>query len=148
VELLLARKTFTNISTIGDLSIDGTFECYTLEDMVRPRKVAAITAIPRGRYKVVITYSPRFKVQMPLLENVPGYAGIRIHTGNKASHTEGCLLVGQTKAQDFIGSSRAAYGKLFDKLNAAINGGQTVHITITGGYDRNGVDDRVSTGRR
>ncbi len=114
--LKLNRTTYTRVSTIGELSIDGTFECYTLEDAVRVKIVDKLTAIPAGTYGVAITMSPRFKQLMPLLQNVPGYEGIRIHWGNNSTHTEGCLLVGQSKAKDFIGSSRLAYAALYKKL--------------------------------
>jgi hypothetical protein len=120
MELRLARTTSTGRSTIGDLSIDGKFECYTLEDCVRPVKIKNMTAIPAGRYRVIITYSQRFKRLLPLLLNVPQFEGVRIHSGNAAADTEGCILVGRTKAKDFIGESRLAFDKLFARLSAAV----------------------------
>lgn len=63
MELVLTRKTFTEKSAVGELSVDAKFECYTLEDKVRKEKIAKVTAIPYGRFRVQITYSPRFKVQ-------------------------------------------------------------------------------------
>src|SRR5687768_8638408 len=115
MELTLTRTTFTNESTIGALAVNGAFECFTLEDKVRDAKIAKVTAIPMGRYEVVINESPRFKCLMPLLLHVPGYAGVRIHTGSKAEHTEGCILVGQKSGDDRISSSRPAYDALFAK---------------------------------
>ena len=50
--------------------------------------------IPAGTYEVRLTYSPRFKKYLPLLMNVPGRTGIRIHTGSKPEHSKGCILVG------------------------------------------------------
>jgi hypothetical protein len=126
--LELNRKTRTLKSTIGELLINGEFFCYVLEDMDRglhsslsvteisQRKVYAETAIPSGTYKVVITFSPRFKEYMPLLLNVKGFQGIRIHSGNTSAHTEGCLIVGLTKAADFVGQSKVAYSRLMAKL--------------------------------
>lgn len=119
MELTLKRTTFTDESTIGELSIDAKFECYTLEDMVRPVKMAGITAIPAGSYEVVITFSERFKVMLPLLLRVPDFDGVRIHPGNTAKNTEGCILVGQSKDKDFIGESKAAFDALFKKLKRA-----------------------------
>lgn len=114
--LQLKRKIFTDDSTIGELSIDGVFVCYTLEDKVRDKKIQNVTAIPYGKYEVIINFSNRFKQYMPLLLNVPNYAGVRIHSGNKSTHTEGCILVGSSKSLNFIGNSRATYRSLFAKM--------------------------------
>lgn len=129
MELLLERKTKTAKSTIGTLSIDGKFECYTLEDIARPVKIKKETSIPTGRYQVVITFSNRFQKMMPLLVNVPKFEGIRIHPGNTAHDTWGCILVGQTQGQDTIYNSRPAYAALFQKLQAA-NKKEKIFITI------------------
>lgn len=121
MELVLTRKTFTAKSTIGELTIDGKAECYVLEDHlpVPYKKTPGKTAIPSGRYEVKITFSPRFKVDMPLLLKVPGFEGVRIHTGNTAEHTEGCLIVGKKPLADRVEFSRVAYEALFTKLKTA-----------------------------
>lgn len=129
MELLLKRIHKTNNSTIGELSINGKFECYTLEDVERVEKVHGKTAIPKGRYQVVITMSNRFKVELPLLLNVPNFDGIRIHAGNKANDTEGCLLLGTTRSVDFIGNSKLAMSKFLPKLKEALKK-EKVFITI------------------
>lgn len=118
MKLLLQREPSTKQSTPGKLFIDGAFECYTLEDIVRARgvKVYGQTAIPAGTYQVVLTMSPRFKRVLPLLLNVPGFEGIRIHPGNKAEDTDGCILVGDAPAPDWLGQSRVAFDRLFAKL--------------------------------
>ncbi|TGE23547.1 DUF5675 family protein [Hymenobacter metallicola] len=134
MHLTLKRTTFTSESTIGQLSIDGQFECYVLEDVVRKpstTKVYGKTAIPAGTYPVTITHSNRFGRLMPLLGGVPGFAGIRIHSGNTAADTEGCLLVGTTQARDFVGNSRTAYARLYMKIKAAIDRGNQVTISIS-----------------
>jgi hypothetical protein len=124
-------------TTIGQLFINGAqeFDCWTLEDVVRPEgepKVYGKTAIPKGRYEVVITMSNRFKQPMPLLKNVPGFEGIRIHPGNKAGDTDGCILVGRSRVNDdFIGESRLAYIALFQKLDRALARGEHVDMDIT-----------------
>ena len=126
MKIEVVRQQFTDNSTIGSLSIDGEFFCYTLEDKVREVpgqpvkswKKQNTTAIPRGTYKVIITYSDAFKRDLPLLLNVEGFTGIRIHSGNASYHTEGCILVGKTKAKDWIGDSRKAFDALFAKLKA------------------------------
>jgi hypothetical protein len=99
--------------------IDGIWECYTLEDVERPVKIKAETAIPKGTYKVIINQSNRFKRLMPLLLNVPNFEGVRIHAGNTNHDTEGCILVGQSRNKNYIGQSRKAYEKLFKKMQAA-----------------------------
>lgn len=119
MELKLIRTTLTDQSTIGDLFINGQFECHTLEDVVRPVKIKGMTAIPAGTYEIIINFSQRFQKQLPRLLNVPNFDGVLIHAGNTAADTEGCLLVGQTQSRDMIGSSRAAFDALFPKLQAA-----------------------------
>lgn len=115
----IVRKEKTASSTIGVLYIDGNFECYTLEDVERDVKIKNETAIPKGTYKVIINQSNRFKRLLPLLLNVPNFEGVRIHSGNTNHDTEGCILVGQTKAKDFIGGSRKAFARLFAKMQNA-----------------------------
>lgn len=120
MELKLIRETITEDSTIGKLFINGVFHCFTLEDKVRDVKIKNVTAIPKGRYEVIISYSNRFKQLMPLLLNVPNYEGVRIHWGNYSKDTEGCILVGSTKAVNFIGNSVAQYKKLMTILQKTI----------------------------
>lgn len=119
MEMRLVRKELTNNSTMGELSVNGKFECFTLEDRVRPVKIKGETAIPLGAYEVVVTFSNRFKKPLPLFLDVPGFEGIRIHPGNTKKDTEGCILVGQTKSKDMVGKSRAAFDILFAKIKAA-----------------------------
>lgn len=130
MELRLTRFIFNDQCTIGQLEIDDRFECWTLEDVVRPAKIYAQTAIPTGRYQVAITRSQRFKRDLPLLLNVPNFAGIRIHAGNTAGHTEGCILVGQIKGQYSIARSRAAFNELFAKMKRAFDRKEPIQIRI------------------
>lgn len=116
MKLEVKRTIFTDLSTIGELSIDGEFFCYTLEDVVRDKKIYGKTAIPAGTYKVVFTYSPHFNRILPLLVGVPDYEGVRIHPGNTDADTEGCILVGQAYRKDFLLASRAAFDPLFEKI--------------------------------
>lgn len=121
MNLELKRRWLTDKSTIGELLIDGAHECYVLEDKVRQHEplVRGSTAIPFGRYGVVITHSPRFNRDLPLLVGVPGFEGVRIHPGNVAADTEGCLLPGLTWGSDRVNDSRQAFDALFAKLKAA-----------------------------
>ena len=96
------RRTFKGPDyTIGKLYMDGHYLCDTLEDTVRPAgtKIAGKTAIPAGTYRVKKTMSPRFKKILPEIMNVPGFTGVRIHAGNTAADTDGCLLLGLNKAK-------------------------------------------------
>lgn len=130
MELKLIRKIFTDDSTIGELYINGSFFCYTLEDKVRPVKIKNITAIPAGRYEVIINWSDRFKMLMPLLLNVLNYEGVRIHWGNYSKDTDGCVLLGETKGVNFIGQSKSAFAKFMAKLKSCAKS-EKVWITIT-----------------
>jgi hypothetical protein len=130
--LLLVRDTFTNKTTTGKLYIDGLFECYTLEDIVRPNgvKVFGETAIPKGEYKVVVNYSAKYQRPMIQILDVPMFEGIRIHSGNKAEDTEGCILVGISRSKDWISGSVKAYKPLFDKVNNADDANIPIIIKI------------------
>jgi len=132
MKLTLNRKWFTDKSTVGILYINDKFFCYTLEDVVRPvgEKIMGKTAIPWGKYRVVITYSNRFKKELPLLIAVPNFVGIRIHAGNKAEDTEGCIIVGNTHSKDWVGDSRTAMTYLMEKIREAIALKEDVTIEI------------------
>lgn len=127
--------------TIGKLYINDKYFCDTLEDTDRgltqsmteqqigSKKVYGETAIPTGTYRIIISYSNKFKKQMPLLLNVPGFAGIRIHSGNTEKDSLGCILVGKNKAVGKVLESRDTYSKLFSILYEA-NKKETIKITI------------------
>ena len=119
MKLALLRRWLTETSTIGELYVDGVRECFVLEDRYRPpseAKVHGATCIPCGTYEVRITHSPKFGVDMPLLLDVPGFEGIRIHPGNFPRDTEGCLLPGRERLPDAVQGSRLAYVDLLAKL--------------------------------
>lgn len=128
--------------TIGRLYINDEYFCDVLEDadrglsddmdldMIQSLKKPSITAIPTGTYKVLITYSPRFKSRMPILMNVKGFDGIRIHSGNTNRDTSGCLLVGENKEKGKVLNSKITYTKLFNIINDALENNEDVTITI------------------
>ncbi len=117
MKLRLKRQDYSDNRTIGRLSIDGEDFCWTLEDQVRTGpKVHGQTAIPAGTYAVRLTMSPRFGRILPLLIDVPGFDGVRIHPGNTAADTEGCLLVGTGRTDDTITGSRDAFNALMLRL--------------------------------
>ena len=129
MNITFRRERSTANSTIGMLKA-GDFQCFTLEDVVRPTKIHGQTAIPAGTYKVVVNFSPRFHKALPLLLDVPGFSGIRIHPGNKSADTEGCILPGLTRSTDWVGQSAAAFSVLFARIRSAIAAGEAVTITI------------------
>jgi hypothetical protein len=128
----LIRKEFTTISTIGDFLVDGKRLCYSLEDCVRDVKIPGETAIPYGTYEVITNYSVRFKRVMPLLLNVPGFEGVRVHSGNTDADTEACILLGYIKNPNWVGQSRDAFNAFFPLLTEALSSGK-VWITISKG---------------
>lgn len=125
MKLTLKRKWFKENYTIGDLYVDGIWFSNTLEDKDRglydsmgtgevlATKKYCETAIPYGTYKVKITYSPKYKRNMPLLLNVNGFEGIRIHSGNTAKDSCGCLIVGRNTKVGMVTESRVTYNRLF-----------------------------------
>ncbi len=138
MKITVLRNPSHDGATVGDLFIDGSFFCHTLEDQVREIqgqpveqwKVPGKTAIPAGTYELLITYSGRFGCEMPLIADVPGFTGIRIHCGNTSADTEGCLLVGFIEADYSIGRSRDAFNALFPRIKSALDAGENVTITI------------------
>ena len=117
--LRLIREPSMDGCTMGSLYVDGVWECWALEDPIRDVKIAGETAIPAGRYRVTVTHSPRFGRPMPLLHDVPGFAGVRIHAGNKAADTEGCILPGRSRGKASVYESRMAYEALLAKIRIA-----------------------------
>lgn len=134
MRLVLDRSEYTEHTTLGELSVNGNFECVTLEDRVRPYKIQHETAIPAGIYDCRITWSPRFKRHLPLLIDVPGYEGIRIHPGNTHKDTSGCILVGENykvvSGLPFLLHSVRAFDRLFAKLEAAKAKGESISLEV------------------
>jgi hypothetical protein len=93
-------------------------------------KVYGKTAIPYGRYEVDWTLSQRFKINMPILLNVKGYDGIRIHKGNTEVDSLGCLLCGRKRANNMVTESTFATNQLYTKIQTAKSRGQRIFITI------------------
>jgi len=131
------RDVFGGEFTLGKLTIDGEEFCYTLEDTDRRlesggEKVHGKTAIPRGVYDVVMSYSPHFKKIMPEVLNVPGYLGVRIHGGNTPADTKGCLLVGRHRDahRGVIYQSTAAKLVLYSRIQEALDKGESVKLEV------------------
>ena len=139
MKIELVRIAFKETYTIGKLYVDGKYFCDVLEDVDRgldssmseseilKKKVKGQTAIPTGHYVINITYSPKYKRMMPLLLDVKGFSGIRIHSGNTAKDTEGCLIVGKNKKVGMVLESLDTYQRLFKMME----GQKEITIDIT-----------------
>ena len=123
LELLLTRDDFGATYTLGRLDIDQLHFGHVVEDVDRgldagmplaelaARKVHGKTAIPTGRYRIRVRFSPKHDRKVLFLEAVAGFQWIEIHTGNSELDTDGCLCVGLTRTGDPVnrisGSARA-----------------------------------------
>ena len=146
MELRLEREPTGARCTLGKLwRLAGgkrIFLCDTLEDVVRqpadwkpsdpvlPWKTPGETAIPALRYRVTVTRSERFGRDLPLLNAVPGFSGVRIHPGNTADDTEGCILVGRRMGPSTILESREHFKEVFATIDEALMAGDEVWLEI------------------
>lgn len=142
MNLVLQREPSGANATLGKLTRDdGLFLCDTLEDRIREPadwkptdpvtwKVPGETAIPSGTYRIALTLSHRFGRTLPLLMDVPGFDGIRIHPGNTAKDTEGCILTGVRMGPSTVVESRAAFLIVYQRIQEALNEGEKVYISV------------------
>lgn len=132
--MTIERTTFTDKSTIGEVHFDGVFFCYSLEDTCRAKgvKIQGQTAIPAGRYEILITHSTRFNRETPQLMNVPNFEGIRIHPGNTAVDTQGCILPGYKKDVDAVYDSQKAYNALLEEIRQRLSKDR-LFVSVIGG---------------
>lgn len=151
MEITINRECKRKGYTLSRLYLDGTyFGCLVLEDEdrgldkdtmtleeIKKKKVYAETAIPKGRYKVIFSTSPKFGKSsyakdgmIPLVCNVPGWSGVRIHAANKATELEGCLAIGKNTKVGEVTDSRAWTKKLIDRLWLAWSNGSPIYLTI------------------
>jgi hypothetical protein len=130
MELTLKRKIEVNNAVIGQLFIDGKFVCYTLEDKIRDVKIKHETCIPPGKYPIVMTMSQRFKMVLPLLQNVPNFTSIRIHAGNTIEDTSGCPLVGTSVQGDKLLHSKVALTEILTRMKKAIKNKEKLTIEV------------------
>lgn len=157
MKLLLKRIYNCKDYCIGHLYVDGIFVCDTIEDTDRGldnsmslteilnKKVKHETAIPTGTYDILMNVvSPKYsnsayyllicKGKVPRLDNIKGYSGVLIHTGNTAADSSGCILVGYNKVKGKVINSKVAFEKLYNILKVASNKGEKITITIDRRY--------------
>lgn len=139
MKVRIERKWKKDGYTVGRVYIDDVFFCNSMEDKDRGLrqdmsvgeisrlKVDGVTAIPTGKYKVSMTFSPKYKREMPHVMNVKGFTGIRIHSGNTAADSEGCILLGNNNRVGWISNSRETC-KRFEQM--LINAGETCDLEI------------------
>ncbi|MDD4110686.1 MAG: DUF5675 family protein [Clostridia bacterium] len=141
MNILLDRKYLKENYTIGKLHINDVYFCDTLEDKVvdvdksgkidnGEVKIYGQTAIPYGKYKVVLSYSPKFGRIMPRILDVPGFNGILIHIGNTIKDTDGCILVGRNKTVGMVNESTTTFNELFRQMEVAEKKGENITINI------------------
>lgn len=151
MRLVLKRIARRQTYTIGKLYIDGKYFCDTIEDTDRGLyasmppdelkriKVPGKTAVPRGCYQLAYSLSPKFlnrawakplEGRLPLLLNVPGFDGIRIHPGTDENSTSGCLIVGENRVVGKVVNSQATYHRLNDILYPVFEKGEKICIQI------------------
>lgn len=142
MEIVLKRIAKKDSYTIGRLYINGVRVCDTIEDKdrglddsmsvedIKAKKVYGQTAIPTGTYTVSYIMSNKFKKMMPLINDVKGFSGIRMHAGNSESDSLGCLILGENKAVGKVLNSRATCAKVYPMIEAASKKGEKITITI------------------
>jgi hypothetical protein len=130
MNIQLKRRYLGEGYTIGTLSIDGQYFCDTLEDAVRQVKVYGKTAIPYGRYNIILNVSPHFGRILPRLIDVPQFEGVLIHRGNTAEDTAGCILVGENKVKGKVINSTPYEIGLVKMMHEAIDRGEKITIEI------------------
>jgi Steigviridae/Suoliviridae L,D-carboxypeptidase/transpeptidase len=146
MELVLQRLTLTEKSTIGELR-GGGLVWDTLELPVRDGLPGS--AIPPGLYLISLLPSPKFEsstdpwvqqyaAEIPHVLGIPNRSNILIHWGNTVADTEGCILVGDTEAADYIGESRKAFAALWLLLKAARDAGEVISLAVQGGIPTTG----------
>ncbi len=120
LQLELKRHLTANGCTLGELSINGKFFCYTMEDPVRPagQVVPGDTAIPAGHYPLTLEKSPGFHILTPRLGGALAGRGVLLHPGNGPRDTRGCILVGFAKlpSNTKVYRSQEAFEALMTRL--------------------------------
>lgn len=137
MEILSLRKWYTDKTTISELSMNHGINpfCFILEPTIREGKdPRGIVAIPEGRYEISIYDSPRFKMKVPLLKDVPNHSFVEIHPGNFQFDSLDCLLPGLSHNLDVVENSRNAFNLLYEQIHNELQT-KAVFITIKNGGD-------------
>ena len=141
MNLTLKRLNLTPNYTEGELYVNNVYFCKTLEDTNRDlnkngqfdnseKKVYGETCIPYGKYKIILSYSPKFKRELPEILEVPNFQGIRMHRGNKISDTYGCVLCGEKVKNGYLSNSTPYEIKLVELFKQAKSRNEESFIEI------------------
>lgn len=142
MEIKLIRKYYQAKYTIGRLYVNNRFFSDCLEPpslhltertalgTILIAKYKGYRAIPTGRYRILITRSRRFGRWLPLLLNVKGFEGIRIHAGNKPEDTRGCILLGFNRRKGYVLDSTRCVLTLVKMMTEAIAKGEKVFVEV------------------
>lgn len=135
MKITLIRDVFAKDFTLGELLVDGKHIGFTCEDTDRKleeggEKVYGATAIPRGTYKVIVSFSQRFKKPMPEVLEVPGFSGVRIHGGNTKEDTLGCPLLGRVRTQNGVAKCKEVNDQLIYMIELAEEYGDSVTLEV------------------
>lgn len=131
MNLILTRDIKTPTFTLGYLEGFGKKIGWTCEDVVRGNgnpatiatwKIPDVTAIPYGHYKVIIDFSDHFQKHLPHILDVPGFDGVRVHGGNSATDTSGCVLLGLSRTSNGVKNCESA---VQDLMNLMTENGET-----------------------
>lgn len=142
MDILVERLWKKDTYTIGKVYVNGKYFCNSIEDKdrgltsdmpldeIKKKKVYGETAIPSGTYKVAYTMSPKYKRMMPLVEGVKGFDGIRIHSGNTAKDSLGCILLGKNTKVGMVTESRVTCNSFYKLIEEAIKKGEKITLKI------------------
>lgn len=152
MEIKTDRKYKKETYTVSNMFVDGVWFCNVIEDRdrglrsdqpisyIRKVKVPSETAIPSGRYRVILSvqsakFSKKSKYMwckgfLPRVMGVPGFDGILIHAGTSAADSAGCLIVGMNTEKGKVTSSMVTLKKLYEKMQAAVQAKETIWLTV------------------
>jgi hypothetical protein len=142
MDILVERLWKKDTYTIGKVYVNGKYFCNSIEDKdrgltsdmpldeIKKKKVYGKTAIPSGLYTILYTYSPKYKRLMPLVDNVKGFSGIRIHSGNSAEDSLGCILLGKNTKVGMVTESRVTCNSFYKLIEEAIKKGEKITLEI------------------
>lgn len=142
MKFVLERRFLGDSYTIGKLFLNGSYLCDTIEDKVRDLnrdgdlddpgegKIYGYTAIPYGTYKLDLTMSPKFQRLLPIVLNVKHFTGIRIHRGNTAGDSHGCILPGENKVKGKVLNSTEWEMRIVEEMLKAIRSGENISLEI------------------
>lgn len=116
LDLDIWRTWETPLSVCGELWLRGLRWFYTLEPARVSPVIPGHPCIPAGTYRVILSRSPRLGYICPEVLDVPGRTGIRWHMANFPRDVEGCVAVGQTHEDDFVGDSAVAFRSMMSVL--------------------------------